>query len=128
MPTPTGLTRREIYIDARDMQSDSDSDKLLTEEEYIALLTGRGVEKLAENQLVQSFEAEIRVLNPTYTYGGDFQLGDTITVIDNRLEIMIDAVVEGVQRGVDQNGEVLLLTLGYSMPTLHDILKRKVER
>lgn len=128
MPTPTGLTRREIYIDARDLQSDSDPEHPLTESEYLALLTNRGVEKLAENQLVQSFTTNIRTVKPTYVYGEDFQIGDIITVIDERIGVMIDAVVEGVQRGVDENGEKLFLTFGYSMPNLHDILKRKAEK
>lgn len=60
MPTPTWPQRREIYIDARDLQSDSDPDKPLTAEEYAALLTNRGREKLAEHQLVQSFAATVR--------------------------------------------------------------------
>ena len=34
---PTGLSRRELYIDARDLQSDSGLDKPLTAEEYAAL-------------------------------------------------------------------------------------------
>lgn len=34
MPTPTGLTRREIFIDARDLQSDADPDHPLSESEY----------------------------------------------------------------------------------------------
>ena len=43
---PTGLSRREIYIDARDLQSDSDPDDPLTPEEYAAVLTTRGRGKL----------------------------------------------------------------------------------
>lgn len=125
MPTPTGLFRRELYIDARDLQSDSDPDNPLTPEEYTALLINRGNEKLAENQLVQSFSTEVRTLCPTYVYGEDYHLGDTITCIDERLGLIVDAVVEGVQQSGGKNGEGLILTLGYEMPTLHDILKRK---
>lgn len=128
MPTPTGLTRREIFIDARDLQSDADQDHPLSESEYLALLTARGTEKLAENQLVQSFSTDIRTVSPTYEYGEDFQLGDTITAIDSRIGVMADAVVEGVQRSVSSGEESLSLALGYQMPTLHDILKRKAEK
>lgn len=125
MTTPSGLQRREIFIDARDLQSDSDPDKPLTQDEYTALLTARGTEKLAENQLVRSFSTSVRTYNPTYTYGDDYQLGDTITCIDERLGIIVDAVVEDVKRSGGKGGETLSLVLGYSMPTLHDILKRK---
>lgn len=120
-----GLDRRELYVDARDLQSDSDPDHPLTAEEYTALLTTRGREKLAENQLVRSFFAVVRTLDPTYIYGVDFFLGDTITVTDERLGVTIDAVVQAVERSVSRKGEDMTLTLGYSMPTLHDILKRK---
>lgn len=34
MPTPSGLNRRELYIDARDLQSDGDPDNPLTPEQY----------------------------------------------------------------------------------------------
>ena len=121
---PAGLARRELYIDARDLQSDSDPDKPLTPEEYTELLTARGLEKLAEHQLVKSFSAVVRTLDPTYSYGEDFSLGDTITVTDDRLGITVDAVVQGVQRSVGE-GESMILTLGYGQPTIYDILKRK---
>ena len=128
MPTPSGLNRREIYIDARDLQSDSDPDKPLTPEQYSAVLTARGKEKLTENQLVQAFSTEVRTYKPTYVYGEDFFLGDTITVIDERLGVTVDAVVQGVQRSVRKGGEGLSLMLGYGQPTVFDILKRKVEK
>lgn len=125
MPAPTGLSRRELYIDARDLQSDSDPDNPLTAEEYAAILTNRGREKLSENQLVRSFSAEIRALNPTYSCGEDFQLGDTITVIDDRLGVTADAVVQGLTRSSSGDGETLSLILGYEQPTIHQLLKRK---
>lgn len=127
MPT-TGLARRELYIDARDLQSDSDPDHPLTQEEYAAVLATRGREKLVENQLIRSFSAVVRSYDPTYTYGEDYQLGDTITVTDERLGVSADAVVRGIQRSVSGGVESLELTLGYSQPTLADILKRKAEK
>lgn len=123
--TPSGLQRRELYIDARDLQSDSDPDNPLTPEEYIAVLTNRGTEKLAEHPLVKSFSAQVRTFRPTYTLGEDYQLGDTITVTDERLGLTVAAVVQGVERAVSGQGESLTLTLGFSPPTLYDILKRK---
>ncbi len=121
---PAWPHRREIYIDARDLQSDSDPDNPLTPEEYTALLENRGREKLAENQLVKSFSAVIRTINPTYTLGEDFQPGDTITVIDERMGVTADAVVQGVERAVGEDGESMVLTLGYSQPTIYDVLRK----
>lgn len=126
--SPAGLRRREVYIDARDLQSDSDPDNPLTPEQYLDVLTARGRQKLAECQLVQSFSVQVRELNPTYAYGTDYHLGDTITAIDENLGVSIDAVVQGVQRSVSGTEEGLTLTLGNGQPTLHDILKRKAEK
>jgi len=121
----SGLKRRELYVDARDLQSDSDPEHPLTPEEYKTLLLARGKEKLAENQLVNGFHAEVRTLEPTYLYGIDFFLGDTITVTDERLGITADAVVQGAERSVSEAGEKLTLTLGYEEPTIYRLLRRK---
>lgn len=128
MSKPTGLSRREIFIDARDLQSDADPEKPLTPDEYAALLTNRGQQKLAENQLVRSFATEVRTYDPTYPYGEDFLLGDTITVADERLGITVDAVVTGVERAVSETGEVLALSFGYGQPTIYDKLRRKEDK
>ena len=69
--SPSGFQRREIYIDARDLQSDSDPDNPLSPEEYAALLTARGRQKLSECQRVQSFSAPVRTQDPTYALGAD---------------------------------------------------------
>ena len=128
MAAPTGLSRREIFIDARDLQSDADPDNPLSPEEYAALLASRGRQKLAENQLVRSFSSDVRTYNPTYAYGDDFLLGDTITVADERLGIMVNAVVNGVVNSVGRDGESRTLEFGYGQPTAYDILKRKVDK
>ena len=128
MSTPTGLSRREIFIDARDLQSDTDPDNPMTPEEYLAFLANRGRQKLAENQLVRSFSADVRTYDPTYPYGEDFRLGDTITVTDERLGITTDAVVHGVERTVSAAGESLTLMLGYGQPTIFDKLRRKEDK
>lgn len=128
MASPTWPQRREIYIDARDLQSDSDPDNPMAPEEYAAVLTTRGREKLAEHQLVQSFAATVRERGATYALGEDYQLGDTITVIDETLGVMVDAVVQGVTWSIGRNGETMELTLGYGQPTAYDILKRKADK
>lgn len=126
--SPTWPRRRELYIDARDLQSDSDPDNPLTPEQYAAVLTTRGNEKLSEHQLVQSFFVNVRDRGATYTLGEDYQLGDTITVIDEKLNVTVDAVVQGVTSSISRTGETMELTLGYGQPTAYDILKRKVDR
>lgn len=124
MASPTWPHRREIYIDARDLQSGSDPDNPLTPEEYTAVLQNRGLQKLAENQLVKSFAAVIRAAAPTYALGEDFQLGDTITMIDANLGVTVDAVVQGVTHSVSREGEQTEFTFGYGQPTIYDTLRK----
>lgn len=127
MAIPTGLSRREIWIDARDLQSDSDPDNPLTPEEYRAVLTNRGKGKLAEKQLVRSFSSKVRTYDSTYQIGEDYQTGDIITVIDERLGLTVDAVVQAVERSVGKDDD-LVLTFGYGQPTVFDKLARKVDK
>jgi len=126
--TPTGLSRRELFIDARDLQSQQQDGDALTPEQYAGVLTTRGLEKLAENQLVRSFTARVRTQDATYQYGKDFFLGDKITVTDERLGITVDARVMAVQHSISKEGEELTLTLGYSQPTVYDKLARKADK
>ena len=128
MSTQTGLSRRELFIDARDLQSDADPENPLTAEEYAALLSSRGRQKLAQNQLVRSFAAEVRTYDPTYQYGVDFQLGDIITVTDERLGITVDAVVRGINPAVGPHGRSVTLEFGYGQPTIFDKLRRKEDK
>lgn len=74
----TGLNRRELFTDARDISSEVD-EKVLTEEEYNAQLAQRGNEKLSENIEVVSFEGEIE---PTmmFKYQEDFFNGDIVQI------------------------------------------------
>ena len=123
----SGISRREMYVDARDLQSESNAEEPMPEEEYLEVLTTRGTEKLSDSQLVQSFSATVRSLNPTYEFEKDFFLGDTITVKDERVGVMANAVVEGVERSFSRDGEDMVLTFGYSAPTLGEKL-RKVGR
>lgn len=123
----TGIARRELFVDARDLSPEPPDEEPLTDEEYLALLTSRGSEKLAEVRPSQSFTADIKTYESTYEFETDFFLGDTITVTDENLGISIDAVVTGAQRSVSRNGETLTLTLGYDVPTLQKIIKRKAD-
>lgn len=123
---PAGISRREAYVDARDLRSDANPEEPIPEAEYLEILTTRGTEKLSESQLVQSFSATVRTLDPTYEFEQDFFLGDTITVKDERVGVTVSAVVEGVERSFSRDGEDMVLTFGYSAPTLGEKLRKVV--
>lgn len=89
----TGYDRRELYVDARDIQSETFDEEgnegQLSEDEYFALLKERGEEKMAEYKNVHTFEGEVM---PTinYTFGMDYFLGD-IVQIENEYEMQARA-------------------------------------
>lgn len=75
----SGLERRELFTDARDISSDVGDGVVLTEEEYNAQLTQRGEEKLAEHISVESFEGEIEA-TMMFRYREDFFNGDVVQI------------------------------------------------
>lgn len=78
--TASGLDRRELFTDARDISSHT-SDETLSEEEYESLLQQRGLEKLAERTYVKSFDGEIDPVS-MYRYGEHFFMGDIIQIVN----------------------------------------------
>lgn len=77
--TETGLNRRELFTDARDISSNTDDNTTLTDSEYTALLQQRGAEKLAECTEVTSFEGEADVAS-MFRYGESFTIGDVVQI------------------------------------------------
>lgn len=75
-----GLSRRELYVDARDIQSET-SEGVLPDAEYHALLDERGAEKLAENPKTFAFDGQLEPLG-NYQYGRDFFIGDIVQFVN----------------------------------------------
>lgn len=96
----------------------------MTDEQYAQLLINRGSEKLADCPEVEQFEATIRTVGSQYEYGVDYNIGDIVTIQDERLGVSIDARITKVEKAFSDNYE-LLITFGYSMPTLLQKLKTK---
>lgn len=74
----TGLNRRELFTDARDISSETDYGTL-SEEKYKAQLKSRGTEALAECTISTAFEGEVDATG-LFKYGKDFFLGDIVQV------------------------------------------------
>ena len=73
-----GLSRREIFTDAKDVSSTVDNGTL-SDEEYSAQLEQRGLTKLAENIEVESFDAEVDA-TVMFRYGEHFFMGDIVQI------------------------------------------------
>lgn len=82
----TGFARKELFVDARDLQSeseDTDGNKTtLSSADYIKVLQTRGLEKLKEKEVQTKLELSV---NEAYlTYGEDYELGDTVSFANHR--------------------------------------------
>lgn len=126
----SGFLRRELYVDARDLQSESLNEEgetqTLTEAEYAETLIQRGDEKLAECQVTETFEAQLRVFGDIqYEFGVDYEKGDKVTVRDRQLGVVVSARITEVEEDFDDE-YALVLTFGYSYPTLMQKVKQKI--
>jgi len=77
----SGLLRRELFVDARDISSNQGSGEELTDEEYISLLEQRGYEKMVDYVFVKSFEGDVDS-ERMFVYGEDFFLGDVVQIVN----------------------------------------------
>ena len=125
-----GFLRRELYVDARDLQSEvTNSDGTTTtinEDDYRDMLNDRGVQKLADNIVVESFEAKMRVIGDIqYQYNVDYFKGDKVLVQDTDLGIQVIATISEVSENYDDEYE-LVITFGYEYPTLIQKIKKQI--
>lgn len=74
----SGLNRRELFTDARDISSNVDGGTL-TNEQYIAKLKARGIENLSGYTAKTAFEGEVEATR-LFKYGEDFFIGDIVQI------------------------------------------------
>lgn len=124
-----GDERRELYVDARDLTrtgqvavdtgaTDADGNPIYeytsvtyTEAEYVALLTARGLEKLAENGTTLTMTAEA-VDGGTLTYGVDYGVGDILPIKLTKYGVLAAARVTGVKLVYEAGGRKVYPILG----------------
>lgn len=114
-PIKTGLYRRELYVDARDISStyrdeETGEDVVLTDEEYRLLLVERGDEKLAEYLTEKSYEGEVD-FQSMFVYGEDFFLGDTVQ-LKNEFGIENVGRIDEIVFSRDKDGYKVVPTFG----------------
>lgn len=119
-----GFDRKEMYVDARDLQSDSISGVSMTDSEYTKAMKQRGLEKLSDFVRTESFESSLRVFGDAqYKFGVDYFVGDTVTMQDTRLGVQVDAVISEAEEDYDDS-YALSLTVGYSNLTVLQKIQR----
>lgn len=97
----TGIFRREMFVDARDISSTVD-DGALTDSEYLSLLEQRGFEKLSETFTDVEHDAS-PAIGHQYEFRRDYFVGD-IVEMENAYEIggvcrVIEAIISVSSEG-----------------------------
>lgn len=102
----SGLHRREMFVDARDISSEEGA---ITEAAYLAQLAERGRPALSEAARIETMTGTIEDVQ--YIYGIDYNLGDTVTVRD-KYGVQADSQVLEVVETWDENGYACEPTFG----------------
>lgn len=121
----SGIDRRELYVDARDLQNIDENGFEMPTEDYQALLIDRGNTRLSENKAAENFSTTVNTLG-NIQYKRDYFLGDTVTVQDKRLGLQLRALITEVEHTYDSSGRNINITFGYGQPTLIDKLQRRL--
>lgn len=90
-----GWNRKELWVDARDIQSEQDN-VTLTDAEYEELMKQRADEKAKDNNLSEEYTATVTDVTKQYIYKKDYNTGDFVTVADEELGMEIDAQITNV--------------------------------
>ena len=137
----SGYSRKELYVDARDLQSEyteerktvsedgetviENVEKVMTPEEYKNTLIQRGNENLSDCQIEESYQCQLRTdVDTNFRYGIDYKLGDKVTVFDEEINVRIDAVVTQMKVTYDKDGYCYEPVFGYDIPTILEKVKK----
>lgn len=136
-----GRKRRELFVDARDLQSTTKQTVVEIDEEgnetettvdvqmstaaYNQLLTERGNEKVAEFIRTQSFETDID-FNSQFKIFVDYNNGDKVTIRNDELGVAVHTRIVVLTEVWNKDGYELGIEFGSSVPTLISKIKKAV--
>lgn len=116
--TATGWSRRELVVDARDLQKGN-----MTAEQYRSALIQRGNEKLAECGIVECLEATtLPFVN--FSYKTDYDLGDIVTVNKKAWGLEMDKRITEIQEVYENGSFSIVPTFGDPLPETVDLADR----
>lgn len=117
-----GYLRRELFVDARDLQNEVNGTSL-NSSTYEGVLQDRGLKKLEQYKAVQEFSAEIAQNPSANKFGVDYDLGDTVTVCDSDLGVVVNAIVSSEVVSFSEGKFGRAIYFGYGIPTIHKIVR-----
>lgn len=111
---------RELWVDARDLQSDG-----FTDDEYDMALFQRGCEKLSSYAKTECFSADVTTDN--YTYREDYDLGDIVNISVPKHGIYTDFRITEIEEIYERGARSLTLTFGQGYLSINDYIKRELK-
>lgn len=124
----SGFNRREIYVDARDIQSSYQDDEgneiVMSSTEYTNLLKARGDENLAEHQPLETFESDI--VDGQYKFGVDYGLGDKVSIRNDDINRVLHTRVVQANIVSNRDGVSINTEFGSNIPTYTEKIIKKV--
>lgn len=122
-----GEERRELYVDARDIQSEKTDEEgnstKISETEYKQMLKERGIEKLNENNKIETADFNIDPL-ANLTYKTDFDLGDKVVYKSEQLGLIIEDRIVGVSEAYENGNKTINITFGedYNLKKVKEVI------
>lgn len=102
-----GENRKELYVDARDLQKDEN----MTDTEYQQTLIERGIEKLNENAKIETANFAIDPLS-NLTYKKDFDLGDKVVYKNDELGFNREDRIIGISEAYENGDRTIDIIFG----------------
>jgi hypothetical protein len=110
---PTGFARREIFLDCGTLEVAETSESLS--------LSDEGKHKLKGNATKQSLTATAQ--SGSFIYRKHWDLGDLVTVCDNKLNITADKRITEVQETYEPNKIDIVPTFGEASEHLNRVIQ-----
>lgn len=121
-----GEERKEIWVDARDLQQKDEDGNEIPLETYKQQLDQRGREKLAEYRMVETINSGVDY-QANLVYKKDFDLGDYCTYINTEVNIATDKRITEVMETYEGAATELAVTFGTDeVSTVQQLIKREV--
>ena len=105
----SGQDRKELFVDARDIEDGPN-------------LADRGKSKLAENTIIESFEATI----DTESYRVEWDLGDFVTILDDEIGVISDIQIVEIREIYEEGILTIEPTFGEAINQFGDSFKQAI--
>lgn len=112
----SGMERREVFIDGSDQprkyEDGSGEEQEYTVAEYTKLLQSKARQELVNYIIVETFAGEVDITNSGLVYGQSFNVGDLVTIQDNKISKYATTRIISVTEVQDDNGYQISVEFG----------------